>query len=79
MDFGLTSGEYLSSQQATTQHNKDGIQTMTAFSNSPNLLKGGTISSDTETSAVQTIIPRRYNLEAPTRSFRVQVLERGMY
>src|SRR5213593_2225387 len=45
---------------------------MTAFPNSPRLLKGGIVLLDPDTSAVQRIIALQYNPDTLTRSLQIQ-------
>ena len=47
---------------------------MTGFPNSPRLVKGGIVTMDPDTSAVQSIIALQYNPDSLTRSLQIQAL-----
>jgi hypothetical protein len=50
---------------------------MTGFPNSPRLVKGGIVTMDPDTSAVQAIIALQYNPDSLTRSLQIQALPGG--
>lgn len=50
---------------------------MTTFPNSPQLLKGGLVLIDPESSQVLRVIPLQYNPESLTRSFQIQGVDGG--
>jgi hypothetical protein len=50
---------------------------MTGFPNSPRLVKGGIVTMDPDTSAVQSIIALQYNPDSLTRSLQIQSLPGG--
>jgi len=50
---------------------------MTGFPNSPRLVKGGIVTMDPDTSAVQSIIALQYNPDSLTRSLQIQALPGG--
>jgi hypothetical protein len=50
---------------------------MTGFPNSPRLVKGGIVTMDPDTSAVQSIIALQYNPDTLTRSLQIQSLPGG--
>lgn len=50
---------------------------MSAFPNSPRLVKGGIVTMDPDTSAIQSIIALQYNPETLTRSLQIQAVAGG--
>lgn len=50
---------------------------MTGFPNSPRLLKGGIVTMDPDTSAIQSVIALQYNPDSLTRSLQIQALPGG--
>ena len=50
---------------------------MTGFPNSPRLVKGGIVTMDPDTSAVQSIIALQYNPDSLTRTLQIQALPGG--
>src|ERR1700677_1069036 len=50
---------------------------MSGFPNSPRLVKGGIVTMDPDTSAVQSVIALQYNPETLTRSLQVQAVAGG--
>jgi hypothetical protein len=50
---------------------------MTGFPNSPRLLKGGIVTMDPDTSAVQSIIALQYNPDSLSRTLQIQALSGG--
>ena len=50
---------------------------MSGFPNSPRLVKGGIVTMDPDTSAVQSIIALQYNPDSLTRSLQIQALPGG--
>jgi hypothetical protein len=50
---------------------------MTGFPNSPRLLKGGIVTMDPETSAVQSVIALQYNPDSLSRTLQIQAIAGG--
>src|SRR5271166_6388636 len=50
---------------------------MSAFPNSPRLVKGGIVTMDPDTSAVQSVIALQYNPDSLTRSLQIQAVQGG--
>ncbi|HLX68365.1 MAG TPA: hypothetical protein VKV04_01945 [Verrucomicrobiae bacterium] len=50
---------------------------MTGFPNSPRLIKGGIVTMDPDTAAVQNVIALQYNPDSLTRSLQIQALQAG--
>lgn len=50
---------------------------MSAFANSPRLVRGGIVTMDPDTSAVQSIIALQYNPDTLTRSLQIQAVQGG--
>jgi hypothetical protein len=50
---------------------------MSGFPNSPRLVKGGIVTMDVNTSAVQTVIALQYNPESLTRTLQIQAVPGG--
>jgi hypothetical protein len=50
---------------------------MSGFPNSPRLIKGGIVTMDPETAAVQNVIALQYNPDSLTRSLQIQALQAG--
>lgn len=50
---------------------------MTGFPNSPRLIKGGIVTMDPDTAAVQNVIALQYNPDSLTRSLQIQALQGG--
>jgi hypothetical protein len=50
---------------------------MSAFANSPRLVRGGIVTMDPDTSAVQSIIALQYNPDTLTRTFQIQAMPGG--
>lgn len=50
---------------------------MSAFANSPRLVRGGIVTMDPDTSAVQSIIALQYNPDTLTRTFQIQAVPGG--
>lgn len=50
---------------------------MTGFPNSPRLIKGGIVTMDPDTTAVQNVIALQYNPDSLTRSLQIQALPGG--
>ena len=50
---------------------------MSAFANSPRLVRGGIVTMDPDTSAVQSIIALQYNPDTLTRTLQIQAVQGG--
>jgi hypothetical protein len=50
---------------------------MTGFPNSPKLLKGGIVTMDPDTSAIQSVIALQYNPDSLSRSLQIQAVQGG--
>src|SRR6202035_337680 len=50
---------------------------MTGFPNSPRLLKGGIVTMDPDTSAIQSVIALQYNPDSLSRTLQIQALPGG--
>jgi hypothetical protein len=50
---------------------------MSAFPNSPRLVKGGIVTMDVDTSAIQSVISLQYNPDTLTRSLQIQAVQGG--